>query len=114
VLDRLPSWREGDAKGAILAFVDGVTASGSVAFVPPAARIAVFDNDGTLWCERQTYPQAYFLLERLHAQAVEDPELAARPVVRALLQGDLRAAMAGGLEPLADVLLKTHAGFTAE
>jgi phosphoserine phosphatase len=114
VLDRLPSWREGDAKGAILAFVDGVTASGSVAFVPPAARIAVFDNDGTLWCERPTYPQAYFLLERLHAQAVEDPELAARPVVQALLAGDLRAAMAGGLEPLADVLLETHAGLTAE
>jgi phosphoserine phosphatase len=114
VLDRLPSWREGDAKGAILAFVDGVAASGSVAFVPPAARIAVFDNDGTLWCERPTYPQAYFLLERLHAQAVEDPELAARPVVQALLAGDLRAAMTGGLEPLADVVLETHAGLTAE
>jgi phosphoserine phosphatase len=113
-MDRLPAWREGDAKRAILAFVDGVTASGSVAFVPPAARIAVFDNDGTLWCERPTYPQAFFLLERLHAQAAEDPELAARPVVQALLAGDLRAAMADGLEPLADVLLRTHAGLTTE
>lgn len=114
MLDRLPSWREGDAKGAILTFVHGVTASGSAAFVPPAARIAVFDNDGTLWCERPTYPQAYFLLERLHVQAAEDRELAARPVVKALLQGDLRAATSDGLEPLADVLLKTHAGLTAE
>jgi phosphoserine phosphatase len=114
VLDRLPSWREGDAKGAILAFVHEVTVSGSAAFVPPAARIAVFDNDGTLWCERPTYPQAFFLLERLHDQAAEDPELAARPVVHALLEGDLRAAMADGLEPLADVLLKTHVGLTSE
>ena len=111
---RLPAWREGDAKGSILAFIDGVTTSGSAAYVPPAARIAVFDNDGTLWCERPTYPQAFFLLERLHAQAAEDPELAARPVVQALLRGDLRAAMADGLEPLADVLLRTHAGLTAE
>jgi phosphoserine phosphatase len=113
-MDRLPSWREGAAKGAILAFVDEVTTSGSARFVPSAARIAVFDNDGTLWCERPTYPQAYFLLGRLHAQAAEDPELAARPVVQALLKGDLRAAMADGLDPLADVLLKTHSGFTAE
>ncbi len=111
---RLPAWREGGARHAILAFVDEVTTGGSAVFVPPAARIAVFDNDGTLWCERPTYPQAYFLLERLHVQAAADPDLGARPVVRALLQGDLRAAMADGLEPLADVLLRTHAGFTAE
>ena len=112
--ERLPAWRDGDARGAILAFIDRVTTSGSAGYVPPAARIAVFDNDGTLWCERPTYPQAFFLLERLHAQAAEDPELAARPVVQALLRGDLRAAMADGLEPLADVVLRTHAGLTAE
>jgi phosphoserine phosphatase len=85
-----------------------------VVFAPPAARGALFATDGTLWCDRSTYPQAFFLLERLHAQAAADPELAARPVVKALLEGDLRAAMSGGLEPLADVLLRTHAGFTAE
>ena len=113
-MDRLQSWRDGDSKGAILAFVERVTSDGSAGFVPPAARIAVFDNDGTLWCERPTYPQAFVLLECLRAQAEAVPELAARPVVQALLKGDLRAAMAGGLEPLADVVLKTHAGVTAE
>jgi phosphoserine phosphatase len=111
---RLPSWREGDARRAVLAFVDRVTTSGSAAFVPPAARIAVFDNDGTLWCERPTYPQGFFVLERLGELAAGDPELAARPVVRALLAGDLRAAMADGLAPLADVLLRTHALLTTE
>ena len=112
--ERLPAWRESDARRTILAFIDRVTTSGSAGFVPPAARVAVFDNDGTLWCERPTYAQAYFLLERLHAQAAQDPELAARPLVKALLNGDLRAAMADGLEPLADVVLRTHAGLTAE
>jgi phosphoserine phosphatase len=110
----LPSWRTGDARTAILDFVGRVTATGSAEFVPPSARFAVFDNDGTLWCEQPTYPQAFFILERLHAQATGDPELAMKPVVRALLAGDLEAAMAGGLEPLADVLLKTHAGLTTE
>ena len=57
----------------------------------PAARVAVFDNDGTLWCERPTYAQALFLLERLREQAAEDPELGSGPVVQALLEGDLAA-----------------------
>jgi phosphoserine phosphatase len=113
-MDPLPGWREGDARRAILAFIEQVTTSGSAGLVPLAARVAVFDNDGTLWCERPTYPQAFFLLERLDELAAGDPDLAARPVVQALLKGDLRAATADGLEPLADVLLRTHAGFTAE
>jgi phosphoserine phosphatase len=91
-----------------------VTTSGSAGFVPPAARIAVFDNDGTLWCERPTYPQAFFILERLRVVAAADPELAARPVVQALLRGDLRAALAVGAEPLADVVVSMHAGLTAD
>jgi phosphoglycolate phosphatase-like HAD superfamily hydrolase len=113
-VERLSLWRDGPARSAILAYIDRATTSGSAAFVPPTARIAVFDNDGTLWCERPTYPQAYFLLERLHVQAASDPDLAAKPVVRALLRGDLHAAMAEGLGPFADVLLHTHAGLTVD
>jgi phosphoglycolate phosphatase-like HAD superfamily hydrolase len=112
-VERLSLWRDGPARSAILAYIDRATTSGSAAFVPPN-RIAVFDNDGTLWCERPTYPQAYFLLERLHVQAASDPDLAAKPVVRALLRGDLHAAMAEGLGPFADVLLHTHAGLTVD
>jgi len=89
-----------------------VTEPGSATFVPSAARVAVFDNDGTLWCERPTYPQALFVMERVRSQAALDPDLASLPVVRALLAGDLRAALADGLEPLAEVILRAHAGLT--
>jgi phosphoserine phosphatase len=110
----LDSWRDGDAKRAILAFVDGATDPASAGYVPPSARVAVFDNDGTLWCERPTYPQALFLMERVRARAAADPGFAAHPVVRALTAGDLRAALAGGLEPLAEVILRAHAGLTPD
>jgi phosphoserine phosphatase len=110
----LPSWNDGAAKSAILGFVARVTAEGGPGHVPPADRVAVIDNDGTLWCERPAYVQAMFLLGRLHEQAQADPELARRPVVQALLAGDLAAAHAAGPAELADVLLSTHAGLTAE
>ncbi len=91
-----------------------MTEPGSAGYLPPSARIAVFDNDGTLWCERPTYPQALFLIERVRSQAAVDPRLAAMPVVHALVAGDLRAALAGGLEPLAAVVLQAHAGLTPD
>jgi len=111
---RLPSWRRGGARTAILDFVARVTAPDTPDFVPAADRVAVFDNDGTLWCERPTYPQALFLLEGLAAAAAADRDLAERPVVRALLAGDLDAARGAGLSPMLDVLLGIHAGLTAE
>jgi phosphoglycolate phosphatase-like HAD superfamily hydrolase len=74
----------------------------------------VVDNDGTLWCERPAYAQALFLLGRLHEQAAEDPELAAQPVVKALLAGDLEAAARHGPEAVAGVVVHTHAGLTAD
>jgi len=74
----------------------------------------VFDNDGTLWCERPVYPQALFLLDRLREQAATDAELAARPVVRALLSGDLNGAFALGLDAVAGVALNTHAGYSVD
>jgi phosphoserine phosphatase len=110
----LPSWNDGAAKAAILDFVTRVTAENGPDYVRPADRIAVLDNDGTLWCERPAYVQAMFILGRLHVQAAADPALAARPVVQALLAGDLGAAHAAGPAELADVLLSTHAGLTAE
>jgi len=91
-----------------------VTAEGSATFVAPAARVAVFDNDGTLWCERPTYAQALFLLERLREQAAADPALADQPVVRALLAGDLGGAFAMGAEAVGPIVLATHAGWTVD
>ena len=110
----LASWNDGPVKSSILDFVARVTAEGGPDHVPPADRIAVLDNDGTLWCERPAYVQAMFILGRLKEQAAADPELARRPVVQALLAGDLGAAHQAGAAEMADVLLSTHAGLTAE
>jgi phosphoserine phosphatase len=113
-MSALPSWNDGAAKAAILDFVGRVTAEGGPDHVPPADRIAVLDNDGTLWCERPAYVQAMFILGRLKEQAAADPELARRPVVQALLAGDLSAAHEAGAAEMIDILLSTHAGLTAE
>jgi phosphoglycolate phosphatase-like HAD superfamily hydrolase len=110
----LASWRDTPARTAILDFVGRVTDPASSGFVPPPARVAVFDNDGTLWCERPTYAQALFLLERLREQAAADPALADAPVVRALLAGDLAGAFAMGAEAVGPVVLATHAGWTVD
>lgn len=110
----LRSWNDGPAKAAILDFVARVSTEGGPDHVPPADRIAVLDNDGTLWCERPAYVQAMFILGRLKEQAAADPELARWPVVQALLAGDLGAAHEAGPAEMADVLLSTHAGLTAE
>lgn len=110
----LPSWNDGAARTAILDFVARVTEDGGADHVAPADRIAVVDNDGTLWCEKPAYVQAMFILERLHEQAAADPELAARPVTKALLAGDLEAAFAAGTAEVGRLLVSTHAGLTAE
>jgi len=110
----LTSWNEGPARTAILEFVDRVTEEGGTDFVPPAERVAVLDNDGTLWCERPTYTQALFVFARLGEAAAARPELAEQPVVKALLAGDLAGAQQYGLEAIAGVLLQLDAGRTTE
>jgi phosphoserine phosphatase len=75
VIDALPSWRDGPAKQAIFDFVTRVTTPGGTDYVPPEARIAAFDNDGTLWCEKPMYIQLDFLLRKLAAQAEADASL---------------------------------------
>jgi phosphoserine phosphatase len=76
--DPLPSWREGASKQAVLEFVQRVTTEGSPDFVPPPERVAVFDNDGTLWCEKPMPIQLDFILRRLVAMAEQDPALRTR------------------------------------
>jgi phosphoglycolate phosphatase-like HAD superfamily hydrolase len=110
----LESWNDGPTRTAVLEFVNRVTTEDSSAYVPVADRVAVFDNDGTLWCERPTYAQAFYALSRLRHQAGEQPEIGDRPVVKALLAGDLAGAAQHGLEPLAAALLGPDTGLTAE
>jgi phosphoglycolate phosphatase-like HAD superfamily hydrolase len=93
--DPLPSWNDGPAKQAILDFVKATTTQGSLQFVPPEARIATFDQDGTLWVEHPMYSQVMYCLERVPDLVKAKPELKNKPpfnTVLQLLHGD-RAAM---------------------
>ena len=108
----LPSWNEGPAKRAILDFVAGVTTAGAPTFVAPAERIAVFDNDGTLWAEQPIYVQFAFALDRIKVLAREHPEWKTKPPFDAILRGDMKGFLASGEKGLAQVLAATHAGMT--
>ena len=110
--DPLPSWNEGLAKASIVAFVDKVTRAGSPDFVPPAERIATFDNDGTLWCEQPVPVQLYFALDRVKALAPQHPEWATQEPFASLLKGDINAAFAGGDHAVLEFMMATHAGMT--
>ena len=85
--DPLPSWSDGKAKQAIVAFVAQVTKEGSPDFVPPAERIATFDNDGTLWAEQPMYFQLLFALDRVKTLAPQHPEWQDNRAVRLAAQG---------------------------
>jgi len=104
--DPLPSWNEGAAKARIVSFVQAVTDPTGKDYVAPAARIAVFDNDGTLWTEQPLYFQAIFALDTAKAMAAKDPALAANPAIAAAAKGDLQA--------LAEIVALTHANTTSE
>ena len=113
--DPLPSWNDGAAKRAILEFVRRVTAEDSPDRVPVAERIAVFDNDGTLWPEYPLPFQAAFMVDRLRERIAAEPPLADDPMVGPLLAGDLGPLMAGERhEGLLHVIGLTHAGMTVE
>jgi phosphoserine phosphatase len=110
----LPSWNDGAAKARIVAFVQAVTQPGGRDFVAPADRIAVFDNDGTLWSEQPMYFQLAFALDRARAMVVKNPELAGKPVFKAAAAGDMKALAATGEKGLLELLAVTHAGNTSE
>src|SRR5271157_5346184 len=108
--DPLPSWNDGAAKKSIITFVEKVTTPGSPDFVPVPERIAVFDNDGTLWCEEPLPVQLYFVLDRVKALAPQHPEWKAQEPFASLLKGDLKTALAGGDHAIIELLMATHTG----
>jgi len=110
--DPLPSWNDTGPKHAITAFVERVTKPGSPDFVPVPERIAVFDNDGTLWCEQPLPVQLYFTLDRVRALAPQHPEWKQKEPFASLLKGDLKSALAGGDRALLEIIMATHAGMT--
>ncbi len=112
--DPLPSWNAGAAKQAVLQFVTDVSAAGGAKFVPPAERIAVFDNDGTLWAEQPIYFQLAFALDRIKALSPRHPEWKNEEPFASLLKGDVKGALAGGEPAIFRFVMETHAGLTTE
>ena len=113
--DPLPSWNEGAAKQAILAFIARVTTAGSPDFLPRAERIAVFDNDGCLWPENPMPFQAAFAIDELKRRILVEPALASDPMVQAALAGDLGKLLEGDhFDGLMQILALTHTGMTTD
>ena len=112
--DPLPSWKDGPARQSIIAFVDRVTKDGSPDFVPVPERIATFDNDGTLWCEKPLPVQLYFVIDRVKALAPQHPEWQTMEPFASILKGDPKGLLAGGERGLMEVIMATHTGNTTE
>jgi len=112
--DPLLSWNDGKSKQSIVEFVKRVTTKGGKDYVPPAERIAVFDNDGTLWAEQPLYFQLAFALDRVKVLAPQRPEWKYKEPFASLLKGDLKGALAGGEPAIVQIVMATHAGMTTE
>ncbi|MBN9983133.1 haloacid dehalogenase-like hydrolase [Rhizobium laguerreae] len=110
--DPLPSWNDTASKAAIVSFVEKVTGQGSPDFVPEPERVAVFDNDGTLWVEHPMYTQLAFALDRVKALAPQHPEWKETQPFKAVLEGDMKALAASGEKGLLELIMTTHAGMT--
>ena len=113
--DPLPSWNDGKAKSAIIDYVQSATTPGSPGFVPEADRIAVFDNDGTLWPENPMPFQLAFVVDEIKRRLPNEPQLQADPMVQALLAGDFGKLLAGPHhDGLIHIVALTHAGMTTD
>ena len=112
--DPLPSWNNAAARKSLVDFVAKVTKKGSPDFVAPAERIAVFDNDGTLWSEQPIYFQLLFALDRVKTLAPQHPEWSTTEPFASLLKGDVKGALAGGEKALMEIMMATHAGMSTQ
>lgn len=110
----LASWNDTASRDAIVSFVEGTTDPASDDFVPEAERIAVFDNDGTLWAEQPAYFQLLFALDRVREMAPGHPEWRTTQPFKGVLENDMEAVLASGKEGIGKIIAATHAGMTTE
>ena len=110
----LSSWNDGPAKKAILEFVAAVTDENGKDYVPPAERIATFDNDGTLWVEYPMYTQVLFAFDRVKKLAPQHPEWKTKQPFKALLEGDMKTVGASGMKGLMELIMASHAGMSGD
>ena len=112
--DPLPSWNDGPAKKAIVDFVQATTMQGGPQFVPPAERVATFDQDGTLWVEQPMYSQVMYCLERVPAVVKAKPELAEVEPFKTVLSGNREAMARLSKQDLEKILVATLTGMSTE
>jgi phosphoserine phosphatase len=112
--DPLPSWNDGPAKQAIVAFVQATTNQSSPTFVPPEARIATFDQDGTLWVEHPMYSQVMYCFERVPALVKAKPELAKVEPFKTVMSGNREAMAKLSMEDLEKILAATLTGMSVD
>src|SRR5271156_4881458 len=110
----LATWNDGPAKSQILDFVARVTVQGEPDWVPPAERIATFDNDGTLWCEQPLQTQVFFAFDRVKQLSDRDPTMSERQPFKAVLEHDYNTLFGLGKQALFELAFATHAGITDE
>ncbi|WP_299902446.1 HAD family hydrolase [uncultured Ruegeria sp.] len=113
-VDPLPSWNDGDTKSVIITFVESVTTEGSASFVDENARIATFDNDGTLWVEQPMYTQLAFAFDQVKAMADAHPEWKTTQPFQAVLEGDMKTLGEAGEKGLLEMVAATHSGMSTE
>src|SRR5262252_3416461 len=113
-VDPLPSWNEGAAKHAIVKFVEATATQGSPKFVPPAERVATFDQDGTLWVEHPMYSQVVYCFDRVPAVVQAKPELANVEPFKTVLSGNREAIAKLPMEDLFKILAATLTGMSVD
>ncbi|WP_336334508.1 HAD family hydrolase [Pseudomonas putida] len=112
--DALPSWRDGPSRDSIEAFVEAVTREGSKDYIKPAERIAVFDNDGTLWGEQPLYYEVLFAMDEVKRLAPQHPQWKTEQPFKAVLENDHKALAAQGMDGMLKIVAATHAGISTE
>ncbi|MEB3841153.1 HAD family hydrolase [Pseudomonas guariconensis] len=112
--EALPSWNDGPSREAIIDFVEAVSAEGSKDYVAPAQRIAVFDNDGTLWSEQPMYFQVLFAMAEVRRLAAQHPQWKSQQPFKAVLENDQKTLAASGMKGLMQIVTATHTGISTE
>lgn len=110
----LPSWQEGSSKSSILDFVTKTTDPENPDFIPEADRIAVFDNDGTLWGEQPFYYQLAYAVDFVKKEGPNHPEWEKSPVLKSAMEGDLKGILSKGEHGIIEVVMASHAGMTED
>lgn len=110
--DPLGSWNDGLAKQSIIEFIESVTDSNDESYIPESSRIAVFDNDGTLWSEKPYYFQLQFAIDRIKELASGHPEWYEIQPFKAVLEGDMKTVMDYGVPGIIELVMKSHAGMS--